>query len=180
MFVNTISFSSLSESIADIFPETSDAVRNQLMALYPTPSSSTPYTTNLDQLGKLFADTAFNCNRYALSTAFPDTTYNVIFSIQPGYHGTSPTLIFTDSPWPGSEQDISAKIQYEMRRFVMNFIVSGNPNEANGKGVSNGVVWPVFGSKGVGLDVSGHDMKVVSATMDKEVCEWWTKSLVLS
>lgn len=62
----------------------------------------------------------------------------------------------------------------------MNFVVSGNPNEANGQGVSKGVEWPVFGSKGMGLDVSGQNMTVVSAAGDKEVCDWMRMALFFS
>lgn len=62
----------------------------------------------------------------------------------------------------------------------MNFVVAGNPNEANGQGVSSGVQWPVFGSQGLGLEIDGFTMKVISASTDKEVCEWWAKSLIFS
>lgn len=176
LFLGPDPYGTLPQAIARIFPNLSNASTSKLEALYPDPIN----TTETGQVSKIFADFAFNCNRYALSTALPDSTYNVVFTMQPGIHGTSPTLIFTDSPWAGSEQDLNPTVQYEMRRFVMNFVVSGNPNEAGGKGVSDGVEWPVFGSKGMGLSVSGQNMTVVSAIVDKEVCDWWNKGLVLT
>lgn len=127
---------------------------------------------------KAFGDVIFNCNRYAISAALPDSTYNVVSSIQPGTHGVFPTLLFNDLP--GSDAVISAQIHHEQRRFIMNFVVSGNPNEASGQGVSQGVVWPTYGSQGLGLSLNRLDMKVVDATEGKATCEWFTKALMIS
>lgn len=180
MFLGPDSYGTFPEAVAKILPAASEATANKIISLYPNPSNSTPYTTETEQISKLIADLAFNCNRYTLSAAFPDSTYNVLFSIPPGTHGISPTFIFVDSPWPGSEQDLNPQVQKQIRRFIMNFVVSGNPNEADGQGVSKGVEWPVFGSKGMGLGVTGQDMTVVSAAGDKEVCDWWRLGLYLT
>lgn len=61
----------------------------------------------------------------------------------------------------------------------MNFVVSGDPNEVGG-GVGDGVVWPVFGKEGRGLDVGGWNMTIFDAGADRGVCEWWAKGLVFS
>lgn len=68
----------------------------------------------------------------------------------------------------------------------MNFVVGGTPNElpasqgGNGQGVGpEQLVWPLFGSEGMGLDVLGSEIKVVSAVESKSLCEWWAKGLVL-
>lgn len=62
----------------------------------------------------------------------------------------------------------------------MSFTLTGNPNGADGKGVSEGVEWPVFGSEGKGLGIDGENVTVIDAAVDKAVCEWWAKSLVLT
>lgn len=66
-----------------------------------------------------------------------------------------------------------------MRRFVMNFVLSGDPNEPSGAGVAEGVVWPIYG-QGMGLSVDGQTMKVVDTTERNEVWKWWAKGLLLS
>lgn len=62
----------------------------------------------------------------------------------------------------------------------MNFVVTGNPNDANGGGVSKGVTWPVYGSTGRGLNIDEQVMEVVDTTGDNNVWGWWVKGLVLS
>ncbi|KAI5838297.1 acetylcholinesterase precursor [Morchella snyderi] len=171
-----------SAHITSIFPGISNASIAELLALYPPPSASTPYKTEHERLIKVTADSGFDCNRYSMSAALPDSTYNLVSTIPPGTHGTWSGLLFNEVP--GAEAVVDRDILLATRRFVMNFVVGGTPNElpgGNGTGVGpEHVMWPTFGSEGKGLVVSGTNMTVVDASGDKEVCEWWAKGLYLS
>lgn len=94
----------------------------------------------------------------------------------PGLHGTGATVVFgvDVTAQKGYAQDVVA----EMRRFVMRFVVTGDPNEVGG-GVADGVRWPVYGD-GVGLRVDGPGMRVVDTTGRDAVWRWWSMGLVLS
>ncbi|KAH8145422.1 uncharacterized protein LAJ45_10544 [Morchella importuna] len=168
--------------INSIFPGISNASIADLLALYPPPSNSTPYKTEQERLIKVTADSGFDCNRYAMSAALPNSTYNFVSTILPGTHGTWSALLFNEVP--GADAVVDRDILLATRRFVMNFVVGGTPNElqgSNSTGVGpEHVMWPTFGSEGLGLVVSGTNMTVVDASGDKEVCEWWGKALYLS
>lgn len=71
---------------------------------------------------------------------------------------------------------MSQEIKDGLRRSIMNFVVTGDPNDRDG----NGIRWPVFGSAGNGLRIGGWNTTVFDAAQDKEVCEWWTKALMLA
>lgn len=73
----------------------------------------------------------------------------------------------------------SAQIATGMRRFVMNFVVGGNPNGVEGS-VGEGVKWPVFGAAGTGLSIDGLTMKLEDAAVDKDIFEWLVKGLELA
>lgn len=121
----------------------------------------------------MIADVAFDYNRYAISAALPDRTYNVV---TPGVHGTGATVVFGVDV--AAQEGYAASVVGEMRRFVMRFVVSGDPNEVR-KGVAEGVTWPVYAG-GKGLMVDGAGMEVVDMTGRDEVWKWWTKGLLLS
>lgn len=157
-----------------MFPGITNSTVSELLALYPPASDITPYSSDILRLKKMISDVGFNCNRYALSTALPNRTYNLLFTIAPYVHGSGPINLFNDLP--NSEASLSDEMRDAMRRGFMNFVVTGNPNEPDGKGIH----WPLFGSEGSGLNMGGWNTTVVDATVDKTVCEWWTKSFVLS
>lgn len=94
----------------------------------------------------------------------------------PGLHGTGVTVLFGVDV--AAQKGYSVSVMGEMRRFVMRFVVAGNPNEVGG-GVAEGVTWPVYG-KGLGLRIDGAAMEVVDTTARNEVWKWWAKGLVLS
>lgn len=120
------------------------------------------------------ADIMFNCGRYTIAAALPNRSYNLVFDIEPFVHGTGATQLFND--FPGWEATMSQEIKDGLRRSIMNFVVTGDPNDRDGKGIR----WPVFGSAGNGLRMGGWNTTVFDAAQDKEVCEWWTKALMLS
>lgn len=157
-----------------MFPGITNSTVNELLTLYPPASDITPYSNDILRLKKMIGDVGFNCNRYSLSTALPHRTYNLLFTIAPYVHGSGPTNLFNDLP--DSEASLSDEMRDAMRRGFMNFVVTGNPNEPDGKGIH----WPLFGSEGSGLNMGGWNTTVVDAMVDKSVCEWWAKSLVLS
>lgn len=98
--------------------------------------------------------------------------------VSTGVHGQGATLLFNDLP---SEQTgFSDEILGQMRRFVMNFVVNGNPNEVGGGGVSGGLVWPLYGAEGKGLNIDGQTMEVVDTTGRDEVWKWWRNGPLLS
>lgn len=176
MFIDPQSTLTAPQALDDIFPFLTPATRSGLLSFYPPPSDSTPYTTEIARFAAIYSDGVFNYNRYALSTALPDRTYNLLTA---GDHGTGCTLVFggvVDSNQPV----YSEAIVNGMRRFVMNFIVTGNPNEAGGGGVSSGVEWPVYGATGQGLSIDGQTMEVADMTAMNSVWEWWVKGLIFS
>lgn len=93
--------------------------------------------------------------------------------VSAGFHGTGATNVFVDVP--GGYDSVVAE---GMRRWVMNFVVTGNPNEVGG-GVAEGVRWPVYG-EGWGLQIDGKTMKVVDARTRDKVWGWWVKEMLLS
>lgn len=141
------------------------------MSFYPPPGATTPYKTELTRLSKIVADILFNAHRYILSTALPDRTFNVVFA---GVHNTGVNHLFNNIA------DVySPQIATGMRRFVMNFVVGGNPNGMEGS-VGGGVEWPVFGAAGTGLSIDGPTMKLADAAVDKDIFNWLMKGLVLA
>lgn len=172
--INLNSTATIPEALADMFPGITNTTVGELLALYPPPSNTTVYSSEILRLKKIIGDVAFNCNRYSLSAALPHRTYNLLFTIAPYVHGSGPINLFNDVP--GSEAVLSDKMRDALRRAVMNFVVTGNPNEAHGGGIH----WPLFGSEGSGLSLGGWNTTVVDAAADKSLCEWWAKSLVLS
>lgn len=98
--------------------------------------------------------------------------------VSTGVHGQGTTLLFTDMDT--AETGFTQDVVRGMRRFVMNFVVSGDPNERGGAGVGSGVVWPVYGVAGKGLSVDGVGMQVVDATGSDEVLRWWVKGPLLN
>lgn len=163
------------QAVDDFFPTLSPATRSTLLSFYPPPSNSTPYTTEVARFAKIIADCQFNNNRYAVSAALPDRAYNLVDA---GLHGTGANLVFNDLP--SSETGYSEEIVNQMRRFVMNFVVTGNPNEAGGGGVSPGVEWPLYGAAGTGLNIDGQTMKVVDTTEMDAVLKWWAQGPLLN
>lgn len=171
-------------SVTSIFPGITNATIADILALYPPPSATTPYKTQRERLIKITADSGFDCNRWAMSNALPENTYNLVTAIQPGTHGTWSVLLFNEIP--GASAVVDRDILLATRRFVMNFVVGGTPNElsasqgGSGSGVGpEQIEWPAFGQEGLGLVVYGANMTVVSANDDQEVCEWWSKALYL-
>ncbi|KAL0634810.1 hypothetical protein Q9L58_006243 [Maublancomyces gigas] len=173
IFVDPTSTRTAEEGIDDIFPSITATTRSQLLAFYPPPDNTTGYTTEIARFARMIADVAFDHNRYAISAALPDRTYNVV---TPGVHGTGATVVFGLDV--AAQEGYAASVVGEMRRFVMRFVVSGDPNEV-GKGVAEGVTWPVYAG-GMGLMVDGAGMEVVDMTGRDEVWKWWTKGLLLS
>lgn len=98
--------------------------------------------------------------------------------VSTGLHGQGTTHLFTDEP--SEETGYSDEIVAQMRRFVMNFVVNGNPNEVGGGGVSGGLEWPLYGAAGKGLNIDGQAMQVVDTTGRDEVWKWWGKGPLLS
>lgn len=157
-----------------MFPGISNATLNALMAFYPPPSDITPYSNEILRKEKVFADVMFDCGRYSFATAFQDRAYNLVFDIKPFMHGTGGTLLFNDVP--GWEDIVSLEMKDGLRRSIMNFVVTGDPNDADGKGIK----WPVFGAEGRGLKMGGWNTTVFDATKDRDLCEWWAKALMLT
>lgn len=98
--------------------------------------------------------------------------------VSTGVHGQGTTLLFNDAP--SEETGFSDEIVGQMRRFVMNFVVNGNPNEVGGGGVSGGLEWPLYGAEGKGLNIDGQTMQVVDTTGRDEIWKWWGKGPLLS
>lgn len=94
----------------------------------------------------------------------------------PGLHGTGTTVMFGVDL--SAQEGYAPEVVAEMRRFVMRFVVTGDPNEVGG-GVAEGVRWPVYG-EGVGLMVDGPGMRIVDTAGRNGVWKWWSKGLVLS
>lgn len=141
------------------------------MSFYPPPGATTPYKTDVTRFSKIIADSVFNANRYILSKAVPNKTFNVVYA---GIHNTGVNHLFNNIADVYSEQ-----ITTGMRKFVMNFVVGGNPNGAEGS-VGEGVKWPVFGAAGTGLSIDGQTMKLGDATVDQYIFKWLVKGLELA
>lgn len=172
MFMNASKGFTAPQAVDDYFPHISATSRSELLALYPPPSKTTLYTTELARFSQIWSDAGFNSNRYALSIAMPDHTYN---GKTAGQHGTGANVVFQGaSVGPG----YTPELVDAMRRFVMNFVITGNPNQP-GKGVVDGVSWPVYG-KGQGVIIDGTTMKVVDTTATDPELAWWGKGLTLS
>lgn len=163
------------EAVDDLFPTLSPATRSALLAFYPPPSSSTPYDTEVLRFAKILADSMFDNNRYAVSSALPDRTYNLVST---GTHGAGTNMVFNDLP--SEFTGFNEEIVNQMRRFVMNFVVTGNPNEAAGSGVSQSVEWPLYTAAGKGLNIDGQTVKIVDTTADDAVWKWWGQGPLLN
>lgn len=174
-FVDPNSLLTAEQAIDVLYPTLSPATRGALLSFYPPPSSSTPYTTEVARYAKIVSDSIFNSNRFAVSAALPNRTYNLVNT---GLHGDGTNMLFNDLP--SSKTGYSEEIVNQMRRFVMNFVVTGNPNEADGSGVSPGIEWPVYGAAGKGLNIDGQKMEVVDATVMEAVWKWWSQGLLLN
>lgn len=174
-FVDPNSQLTAEQAVDDLFPTLSPATRSALLSFYPPPSSSTPYATEVARFAKILSDSMFDNNRFAVSAALPDRTYNVVHT---GFHGSGTNMVFNDLP--SLETGFSEEIVNQMRRFVMNFVVTGNPNEAGNGGVSRGVEWPIYGASGKGLNINGQTMEVVDTTAMDAVRKWWAQGPLLN
>lgn len=137
-----------------------------LLSFYPRAS----YASEVERFAAFFGDSTFDSNRYAVSAALPGRTYNMVNT---GRHGDGTNNLFNDLP----DGQLSVQVVAQMRRFVMNFVVTGDPNGE--QGVAEGVVWPVY-EGGRGLVVTEEGMQVVDVTARDAVWKWWAKGMLLS
>lgn len=155
-------------AIADLYPLLSPATLRALLAHYPPAA----FRSEAERFATFIADSTFDSNRHAVSAALPRRTYNMV---NKGRHGDGTNMVFNDLP--SALSGYGPEVVDAMRRCVMNFVVTGNPNGA--KGVADGVVWPVYG-EGRGLVVDGAGMKVGDVAARREAWKWWAKGMTIA
>ncbi|RPA95802.1 alpha/beta-hydrolase [Choiromyces venosus 120613-1] len=151
------------DAIRSTFPSiTPDAVA-KIVSFYPASS----YNSTFWRLAAVTSDIIFNCNNFAMaSSESPKKRYRFLTSIPPGTHAVGAAALF------GAPLGDPAVVR-RFRRFVMNFVVYGDPNGSDG-GVGNGVVFPEYNA-GKGLEVSGTEIKQVDLGGDTGKCTWWSQ-----
>lgn len=95
-------------------------------------------------------------------------------AVSKGLHGDAATNIFTDVPG-----GFAPALVQNMRKFVMRFVLTGDPNEVGPNGVAQGVRWPVF-AEGKEIAIDGMQIQVVDASTRTDVWKWWAKGLIVS
>ncbi|KAL9011347.1 MAG: hypothetical protein Q9173_003798 [Seirophora scorigena] len=109
-----------------LFPGAIPAALAPLAAsIYPPPSSTLPYTTNLDRAALMTSDVVITCNTYLLALAAHNATRNYLFDVPPALHGDD--LHYTFGPDPATR---SPAIQLALQSYIARFAQTGDPNGA--------------------------------------------------
>lgn len=176
---------------ASPFFSTEADIAHNLIAVLPTISNSTiayitgtlyppvyngsyPYTNIYERVSLITAEISFTCNTRYLNTAFLNETHSYYFTVPPGLHGEDIAYTFFngDTTTLDDGLPVNATVAAVLQRYIMNFVVTGNPN---GDKVpffpeyQSNATTVVIGSTGLG--------SLQTDTTANNRCEWWQQAL---
>ncbi|KAA8566567.1 hypothetical protein EYC84_009115 [Monilinia fructicola] len=176
---------------ASPFFSTEADIAHNLIAVLPTISNSTiayitgtlyppvyngsyPYTNIYERVSLITAEISFTCNTRYLNTAFLNETHSYYFTVPPGLHGEDIAYTFFngDTTTLDDGLPVNATVAAVLQRYIMNFVVTGNPN---GDRVpffpeyQSNATTVVIGSTGLG--------SLQTDTTANNRCEWWQQAL---
>lgn len=131
----------------------------------PTYDGSEPYTTPLQRLDLLISEMMIGCNSRYISTAKGNQTWNYMFSIPPGRHGADVAYTFYDEAVIGQGNDAvaNATVAKMMQRYIMGFVVDGDPNTFEREDCRN--VFPMYGNDALVVNFNKTFVDVREDTM---------------
>lgn len=152
------------------YPGIQDSVVSKILSLYPAVYDGTyPWTTPIDRTIDLVSEAFFTCNTNYLDRAFGNKSYAYEFEVPPGLHGEDVMYTFYDGQGSTSVsgEPLVAQIANVMQQYIVNFVVTGNPN---GNGVPK---FPQYGSNAQeeGFNITGF--KTQTDPTENQRCFWW-------
>ena len=163
-----------------------DGLATAVEEFYPGISSgANNYSSESARVRDFVRDSSFACNTRYIASAYPSTSYNMQYSITPGWHATDliPTFWSTDL----SDNDLGIAITLLLplfsvlatayQSYLTSFVRSGNPNTY--REILTTVDWPVV-DIGTGeqlsnvLNVGDTGFSLVDdAQNPKSNCDFW-------
>lgn len=151
--------------------------------LYPPPPVNKPglqYTTQVQRLASMNADSVFFCNGYAILKAFAGNGYSYRFNVPNGIHGQDNQYTFYDGgakPEYGLQVPFNASVAYAMQDYFTQFAKTGNPN--SGAYAGKPPFFPTWGNTSTAQYLNISFIAPGTDPVDNDRCRWWVKGLYI-
>lgn len=167
------------------FPSITDAQVDEALALYPEDDYTSPGLRFAD-MKQSFDLTAHNM---AFTHAVDNQTWNGMVQIGQSTHGTdqsyywystytlsssSSTTASSNATTTSSSSDVDADTAVKMQKYLMSFVLTGNPNTM---WPEDKLSWPLYNESGYDMVFNVSGFYTQSSDIENAKTAWWNKAL---